>query len=56
MSICQPEHFPSVPIGDEFVSSPDYKTLYATFDGVREIDQGPLVVVDGGNSVIEARG
>jgi DNA gyrase subunit B len=44
-----------VSVGDEFVSSPDYKTLYSTFEGIREVDRGPLVVVDGGEHPVADR-
>jgi len=44
-----------VRIGDAFVSSPEYKTLYAVFEEFRELDRPPLVVVDGGETSVPDR-
>ncbi len=42
-------------IGDAFVSAPEYKALYAAFEELREIDEPPLVVVDGGETEVANR-
>jgi DNA gyrase subunit B len=44
-----------VRIGDAFVSSPEYKALYAVFEEFRELDRPPLVVVDGGETGVPDR-
>jgi len=44
-----------VRVGDEFVGSPEYKALYSAYDEFRELDQGPLVVVDGGETPVATR-
>ncbi|HET7292606.1 MAG TPA: DNA topoisomerase (ATP-hydrolyzing) subunit B [Vicinamibacteria bacterium] len=44
-----------VRIGDAFVSSPEYKALYAVFEEFRELDLSPLVVVDGGETSVPDR-
>jgi DNA gyrase subunit B len=45
----------AVRVGDEFVGAPEYKALYAAYDEFRELDQGPMVVVDGGETPVEGR-
>ena len=44
-----------VRVGDELVGSPEYKALYATYEEFRELDQPPLTVLDGGESVVGSR-
>jgi DNA gyrase subunit B len=44
-----------VRVGDEFVGAPEYKALYSAYDEFRELDQGPLVVVDGGETPVANR-
>jgi DNA gyrase subunit B len=44
-----------VRVGDEFVSSPEYKALYSAYEEFRELDQGPMVVVDGGETPVANR-
>jgi DNA gyrase subunit B len=44
-----------VEVGDEFVSSAEYRALYSAYEEIRELDQPPLTVVDGGETVIESR-
>jgi DNA gyrase subunit B len=44
-----------VRVGDEFVTSPEYKALYSAYDEFRDLDQGPLVVVDGGETPVASR-
>ena len=39
-----------VRVGDDFVGSPEYKALYSAYEEFRELDQPPLVVVDGGET------
>jgi DNA gyrase subunit B len=42
-------------VGEAFLSSPEYKALYAAYDDFRELDIPPLVVVDGGETPVESR-
>jgi DNA gyrase subunit B len=42
-------------IGDEFVGSAEYRSLYAAFEETREIDEPPLTVVDGGETQVTSR-
>ena len=42
-------------VGDAFVSAPEYKALYAAFEELREIDEPPLIVVDGGETEVANR-
>jgi DNA gyrase subunit B len=44
-----------VRVGDAFVSSPEYKALYSAYEEFRDLDQGPLVVVDGGETPVASR-
>ncbi|HSB61277.1 MAG TPA: DNA topoisomerase (ATP-hydrolyzing) subunit B [Vicinamibacteria bacterium] len=44
-----------VRLGDAFVSSPEYKALYSAYEEVREVDQPPLTVVDGGETTVHTR-
>ena len=44
-----------VRVGDEFVGSPEYKALYSAYDEFRDLDHGPLVVVDGGETAVPGR-
>jgi DNA gyrase subunit B len=44
-----------VRLGDAFVSSPEYKALYSTYEEIREVDRPPLTVLDGGETAIHAR-
>jgi DNA gyrase subunit B len=44
-----------VRVGDEFVTSPEYKALYSAYEDFRDLDQGPLVVVDGGETPVPDR-
>ena len=41
--------------GDSLVGSPEYKALYATYEEFRELDQPPLTVLDGGETVVGDR-
>ena len=41
-----------VRVGDDFVGSPEYKALYSAYEEFRELDQPPLIVVDGGETAI----
>jgi len=45
----------AVRVGDEFISSPEYKVLYSSYEGFRDLQKPPLVVVDGGETEIESR-
>jgi DNA gyrase subunit B len=44
-----------VRLGHDFVGSPEYKALYSAYEDVRELDKPPLVVVDGGETVLQSR-
>ena len=44
-----------VRVGDEFVTSPEYKALYSAYEEFRDLDHGPLVVVDGGETPVPSR-
>ncbi|MCK5119914.1 MAG: hypothetical protein KAQ78_10025 [Candidatus Latescibacteria bacterium] len=41
-------------LGEMFVSSPEYRTLYSAYEEFREMDP-PLTLVDGGETPIETR-
>jgi DNA gyrase subunit B len=41
--------------GQGLVDSPEYKALYSLYEGVREVDAGPVVVVDGSEVEISGR-
>ena len=42
-------------VGEAFVTSPEYKALYSAYEEFRELDQPPLVVLDGGETVVDSR-
>ncbi|PYQ09675.1 MAG: DNA topoisomerase (ATP-hydrolyzing) subunit B [Acidobacteria bacterium] len=42
-------------VGEAFVSSPEYKALYSAYEEFRDLDQPPLVVVDGGETPVAGR-
>jgi DNA gyrase subunit B len=44
-----------VRLGDDFVSSPEYKALYSTYEEFRDFDRPPLVVIDGGERTVNTR-
>src|SRR5262249_60841034 len=44
-----------VRLGDDFVTSPEYKALYSTYEEFRDLDRPPLVVVDGGERTVDSR-
>jgi DNA gyrase subunit B len=48
-------HPKSVELGDAFVASAEYRTLYSAYEEIREVDQPPLVVVDGGETEVASR-
>ena len=48
-------HPRSVELGDAFVASAEYRTLYSAYEEIREVDQPPLVVVDGGETEVASR-
>jgi DNA gyrase subunit B len=39
-------------VGEDFLSSPEYKALYGAFDEFRELAEPPLTVLDGGETSI----
>ncbi len=44
-----------VRLDDDFVTSPEYKALYSTYEEFRDLDRPPLIVVDGGEKVVHSR-
>jgi DNA gyrase subunit B len=42
-------------VDDEFVTSGEYRTLYSAYEEIRELDQPPLVVVDGSETTVASR-
>jgi DNA gyrase subunit B len=42
-------------VGEAFVSSPEYKAFYSAYEEFRDLDQPPLVVVDGGETPVASR-
>ncbi len=48
-------HSREVRLGHGFVTSPEYKALYSTYDEFRELDEPPLLVIDGGETRLASR-
>jgi DNA gyrase subunit B len=48
-------HRREVRLGHDFVGSPEYKALYSAYEDVRELDKPPLVVLDGGETILPSR-
>ena len=48
-------HTREVRLGPAFVASPEYKALYSAYDEFRDLDKGPLTVVDGTDHVVATR-
>jgi DNA gyrase subunit B len=48
-------HVWEVRVGDDFVGSAEYRALYSGYEEIRELDQPPLTVVDGGETTISSR-
>jgi DNA gyrase subunit B len=48
-------HVREVRIGDDFVGSAEYRALYSAYEEIRELDQPPLTVVDGGETTVPSR-
>jgi DNA gyrase subunit B len=48
-------HPREVVVDDEFLASAEYRALYSAYEEVREVDQPPLVVVDGGETTVASR-
>jgi DNA gyrase subunit B len=49
-------HAREVRLGDEFVGSPEYKALYSAYEEFREVDAGPITLVEtGGEALLEGR-
>jgi DNA gyrase subunit B len=48
-------HVREVRVGENFVTSPEYRALYGAYAELRQIDRPPLVVVDGGETLVESR-
>jgi DNA gyrase subunit B len=48
-------HPREVEVGDDFVASAEYRALYSAYEEIRELDQPPLTVVDGGQTTVPSR-
>ena len=48
-------HAREVRLGDAFVGAPEYKALYSAYEEFREVDRPPIVVVDGGETILPSR-
>jgi len=48
-------HSREVVIDDEFVGAAEYRALYSAYEEIRELDQPPLTVVDGGETIVPTR-
>ncbi len=48
-------HSREVRVGDAFVTSPEYRALYSAYEEFRDLDQPPLTVIDGGETVVGSR-
>jgi DNA gyrase subunit B len=48
-------HPHEVRVGDDFVASAEYRALYSAYEEIREVDQPPLTVVDGGETTVSSR-
>jgi DNA gyrase subunit B len=48
-------HSREVRVGADLVGSPEYRALYSAYEEIRELDQPPLTVVDGGETVVPSR-
>ena len=42
-------------VDDDFVGSAEYRALYSAYEEMREVDQPPLVVLDGGETTVASR-
>jgi DNA gyrase subunit B len=45
-------HPREIEVGDDFVASAEYRALYSAYEEIRELDQPPLTVVDGGETTV----
>ena len=48
-------HAREVRIGPAFIAAPEYKALYSAYDEFKDLDAGPLTVVDGTEHVVNGR-
>ncbi len=48
-------HAREVVVDDEFLTSAEYRALYSAYEEIREVDQPPLTVVDGGETTVAHR-
>jgi DNA gyrase subunit B len=48
-------HPREIRVGDDFVGSAEYRSLYSAYEEIRELDQPPLTVVDGGETPVPSR-
>jgi DNA gyrase subunit B len=42
-------------VGEDFVASAEYRALYSAYEEVRDVDEPPLTVVDGGEQTVASR-
>ena len=42
-------------VDDDFVASAEYRALYSAYEEIREVDQPPIVIVDGGETSVASR-
>jgi DNA gyrase subunit B len=48
-------HQREVRVGNTFVGSAEYRALYSAYEEIREVDQPPLTVIDGGETTVASR-
>jgi DNA gyrase subunit B len=48
-------HPRDVVVDDEFLTSAEYRALYSAYEEIREVDQPPLTVLDGGETTVAHR-
>jgi len=48
-------HVRDVVVDDEFLTSAEYRALYSAYEEIREVDQPPLTVLDGGETSVAHR-
>ena len=48
-------HTRDVVVDDDLVASAEYRALYSAYEEIREVDQPPIVIVDGGETSLASR-
>ncbi|HXK11935.1 MAG TPA: DNA topoisomerase (ATP-hydrolyzing) subunit B [Vicinamibacteria bacterium] len=48
-------HVRDVVVDDEFLTSAEYRALYSAYEEIREVDEPPLTVLDGGETTVAHR-